>query len=89
MILNKKELDERIELMGILGISSAHQDYFIQSANDEAYKGVIELIDKVSSKAFAIGVASSGDLKAAIEDHLDVRRELIEKIKKLDGIGNE
>jgi hypothetical protein len=89
MILNKKELDERIELMGILGISSAYQQYFIESANDEAYKGVIELIDKVSSKAFAIGVASSGDLKAAIEDHLDVRRELIEKIKKLDGIGNE
>jgi len=89
MILNKKELEERIELMGILGISSAHQDYFIQSANDEAYKGVIELIDKVSSKAFAIGVASGSDLKAAIEDHLDLRRQLIEKIKKLDGIGNE
>lgn len=89
MLLSKKELAERVELMGILGISSAYQQYFIESANDEAYKGVIELIDKVSSKAFAIGVASGSDLKAAIEDHLDVRRQLIEKIKKLDGIGND
>lgn len=85
MLLNKKELEERIELMGILGISSAQQDYFIQSANDEEHEDIIQLIDIISSKAMAIAVASGNEMRSAVEQHLEARRKLIEEIKKLDG----
>ena len=91
MLLSKKELAERVELMGIFGVSSAHQDYLIESANDKEHEDIISLIDELSSAVWWM-VADTGSkeaIKKNTERHLEVRRKLIEKIKELDGRGNE
>lgn len=89
MLLTKEELSERIGVMGELGVSQMHQNYLIESANDNEFEDIIRLIDALSSKALAIAVASGDSMKIAIEKHLEARHKLIEKIKELDGRGND
>lgn len=84
MLLSKEELNQRIELMKMFGVSSVHQEDFIDSANDEEFEGVIKLIDELSSAVWWL-VADAGSqeaIKKNIERHLEVRRKLIEKIKE-------
>jgi hypothetical protein len=85
MIMHK-ELQARIDLMDMMGISEAHKDYLIESANDVENDDIISLVDDLSSKAWWLCAAQGSDeMRARGEAHLESRRKLIEKIKELRG----
>lgn len=85
MLMSPEELRDRLCFMSEIGISEKHKQLLIDSANDSEYEDVIRLIDIISSKAMEIAVASGGDIKNAIERHLEARCKLIQKIKELSG----
>lgn len=83
-MMTQHEIKEQVDLMNCIGVSVAHKDYFIQSANDEKNDDIISLIHDLSSKAWWFCLArGSEEMRARGEAHLEARKKLIEKIKGL------
>ena len=59
MLMSKTELDQRLALMSSLGVTAQHQQYLIDSANDDECKDFIKLVDELSSAALWLADASS------------------------------
>ena len=76
--MSKNELDKRLGLMSSLGVTAKHQQYLIDSANDDECKDFIKLVDELSSAALWMADASSDiAIKKGIERHLETRKRLI------------
>lgn len=76
MLISRKELEYRLDTLEMIGVSKVHQQYLIDSVNNEQYEYFIKLVDELSSSVFMMAVEPGNPIHT--ENHLEKRKKLID-----------